>query len=77
MKAFSRKVPLSLESRSAIFGLGLPNWVERTPSEQMLKNSLFAVGRMSGLSDREIELDWQRICLDAQFNVQFADIHIE
>ena len=46
-------------------------------SEQMLKDSLFTVGRMGGLSDREIELDWQRICLDAQFNVQFADIHIE
>jgi hypothetical protein len=30
-------------------------------SEQMLKQSLFKVGRMANVSDREIEEDWQRI----------------
>lgn len=42
-------------------------------SEQMLKNSLFNVGRMTGLSENQIEIDWQRIKLEAQF----GDIHIE
>jgi hypothetical protein len=42
-------------------------------SEQMLKESLIAVGRISGLSDNEIEVDWQRIKLEAQFE----DVHIE
>ncbi len=42
-------------------------------SEQMLHDSLFEVGRMAGLSDREIKVDWQRIQLEAQF----SDIHIE
>jgi hypothetical protein len=39
----------------------------------MLKESLIAVGRISGLSDNEIEVDWQRIKLEAQFE----DVHIE
>ncbi len=30
-------------------------------SEQMLKDSLFEVGRLVGLDDREIELDWQGV----------------
>ena len=42
-------------------------------SEKMLKQSLVKVGRLSGLSDRAIEMDWQRIQLEAQF----GDIHIE
>ena len=42
-------------------------------SEQMLKASLFKVGSMAGLNDQEMELDWQRIQLEAQI----ADIHIE
>jgi len=42
-------------------------------SEQMLKESLFEVGHVAGLTDDQIELDWQRIKLEAQFE----DIHIE
>ena len=42
-------------------------------SEKMLKQSLMKVGHLSGLSDRDIEMDWQRIQLEAQF----GDIHIE
>jgi hypothetical protein len=42
-------------------------------SEQMLKESLFTVGRLSGLTDDQIEVDWQRIKLEAQL----SDIHIE
>lgn len=42
-------------------------------SEKMLKQSLFTVGRLSGLSDEKIEVDWQRIQLEAQFE----DVHIE
>ncbi len=46
---------------------------ELEQSEKMLKNSLFRVGRMAGLDDSELETDWQRIKLEAQFE----DIHIE
>ena len=46
-------------------------------SEQMLKDSLFTVGRLSGMSDDALEIEWQRIQLEAQFNAQFGDIHIE
>ena len=42
-------------------------------SEQMLKASLFKVGSMAGLNKDEMELDWQRIQLEAQI----ADIYIE
>jgi hypothetical protein len=42
-------------------------------SEQMLKQSLFEVGQIAGLPNSELELDWQRIKLEAQF----SDIHIE
>lgn len=42
-------------------------------SEQMLKESLFRVGALAGLSKAELEMDWQRIQLEAQI----ADIHIE
>lgn len=42
-------------------------------SEKMLKESLFTVGRMAGLKDKKIEIDWQRI----QLETQFTDIHIE
>lgn len=42
-------------------------------SEQMLKESLFKVGAMAGLSQDELEIDWQRIQLEAQV----SDIHIE
>lgn len=46
---------------------------ELEQSEQMLKESLFKVGAMAGLSHDELEIDWQRIQLEAQV----ADIHIE
>ncbi len=42
-------------------------------SEQILKKSLFTVGRIAGLEDKKIEVDWQRI----QLETQFSDIHIE
>ncbi len=42
-------------------------------SEKMLKNSLLTVGRMAGLNDAKIEVDWERI----QLETQFADIHLE
>lgn len=42
-------------------------------SEVMLKQSLIKVGRLAGLSDEKIEIDWQRI----QLETQFADVHIE
>jgi hypothetical protein len=42
-------------------------------SEQMLKKSLVTVGRLSGLADEQIESDWQRLKLEAQF----ADVRIE
>ena len=42
-------------------------------SEKMLKQSLLTVGRMAGLNDSKIEIDWQRI----QLETQFTDIHIE
>ena len=42
-------------------------------SEKMLKQSLFTVGNLAGLSNESIELDWQRIKLENQF----TDIHIE
>jgi hypothetical protein len=46
---------------------------ELEQSEQMLKESLFKVGAMVGRSQDELEIDWQRIQLEAQV----ADIHIE
>lgn len=48
-------------------------------SEHMLKESLFKVGKLGGMSDKNIELDWQRIQLDAQYQSQCNqfDIHIE
>lgn len=42
-------------------------------SEQMLRESLSTVGHLAGLNDDQIEVDWQRIKLEAQF----GDIHIE
>ena len=42
-------------------------------SEQMLKQSLFEVGHIAGLSNDQIEIDWQRIKLEAHF----GDVHIE
>jgi hypothetical protein len=42
-------------------------------SEKMLKNSLLTVGRMAGLNDAKIEVDWERI----QLETQLADIHLE
>lgn len=48
-------------------------------SEQMLKNSLLKVGKLNGLTDKSIEIDWQRIQLDSQYQSQFNqfNIHIE
>lgn len=42
-------------------------------SEKMLKESLFKVGQMAGVDKEKVEIDWQRIQLEAQF----ADIHLE
>ncbi len=42
-------------------------------SERMLKKSLFTVGKMAGLNDDKIEIDWQRI----QLETQFSDIYFE
>lgn len=42
-------------------------------SEKMLKKSLISVGKLAGLNDDKIEIDWQRIQLESQF----TDIHIE
>ncbi|MGK7934221.1 MAG: hypothetical protein AB4206_00195 [Xenococcaceae cyanobacterium] len=42
-------------------------------SEKMLKDSLFKVGRIAGLDEEKIEIDWQRI----QLETQFKDIHLE
>jgi hypothetical protein len=42
-------------------------------SELMLKESLFNVGKMAGISDKSLEIDWQRI----QLNSLITDIHIE
>jgi hypothetical protein len=46
---------------------------ELEQSEQMLKESLFKVGALAGRSQDELEIDWQRIQLEAQV----ADVHIE
>ncbi len=42
-------------------------------SDKMLKESLFKVCQLSGMDDETIEIEWQRIQLEAQF----SDIHIE
>jgi hypothetical protein len=42
-------------------------------SEEMLRASLFEVGYIVGFSNDQIEIDWQRIKLTAQF----GDVHIE
>ncbi|AFZ36355.1 hypothetical protein Sta7437_2834 [Stanieria cyanosphaera PCC 7437] len=42
-------------------------------SARMLKKSLFTVGKIAGLDNNKIEIDWQRI----QLSAQFSDIHIE
>ncbi|OYE00199.1 hypothetical protein [Nostoc sp. 'Peltigera membranacea cyanobiont' 232] len=47
--------------------------VDIEQSEQMLKNSLFEIGHITGLSNDQIEIDWQRIKLVSQFE----DVHIE
>jgi hypothetical protein len=47
--------------------------VDLEQSEQMLKESLFKIGRLANLKNNRIELDWQRIKLEAQF----SDVHIE
>ncbi len=41
-------------------------------SEQMLKNSLFTVGRVAGLTDEQLEIEWERI----KFEAEVADVHI-
>jgi hypothetical protein len=42
-------------------------------SEHRLRESLFEIGHLAGLNDEQIEIDWQRIKLEAQF----GDVHIE
>jgi hypothetical protein len=42
-------------------------------SEKMLKESLCAVGKMVGLNENQLDIDWQKIKLESQF----FDIHIE
>jgi hypothetical protein len=48
-------------------------------SERALKESLFKIGRLAGMSNEKIELDWQRIQLDSQYAMQFNEfnIHVE
>lgn len=48
-------------------------------SENSLKESLLKIGKLAGLSNENIELDWQRIQLDSQYIIQFNElnIHIE
>jgi hypothetical protein len=55
----SRKTDLSLEDLQS--------------SEEMLKDSLFNVGRLAGLDDDQLLTDWHRIKLVSQW----GDIHIE
>ena len=42
-------------------------------SEQILKESLFKVGHGVGLTNEQLEVDWQRIKLEAQF----GDVYLE
>jgi hypothetical protein len=42
-------------------------------SEQMLKDSLFKIGHMAGLSNDKLEADWQLLKLEASSR----DIHID
>ena len=42
-------------------------------SEQMLKDSLFAVGCMAGLSNDQLEADWKHIKREAESK----DLHID
>ncbi len=42
-------------------------------SEKMLKESLLTVGKLAGLNEEKINVDWQKIKLENQF----SDIHIE
>lgn len=42
-------------------------------SEQMLKDSLFAIGHMTGLTNDQIESDWQLLKLEASSR----DVQIE
>jgi uncharacterized Zn finger protein len=42
-------------------------------SEQMLKDSLFTVGHIAGLTNDQIETDWQLLKLEASSR----DIHID
>ena len=42
-------------------------------SEKMLKKSLLTVGKLVGLNEEKINVDWQKIKLENQF----SDIHIE
>jgi hypothetical protein len=42
-------------------------------SEQMLKDSLFAVGCMAGLSNDQLETDWQLLKREAELK----DLHID
>jgi hypothetical protein len=41
-------------------------------SEQMLKNSLFTVGHATGLTDEQLENEWEKIKLESEA----ADVHI-
>jgi hypothetical protein len=41
-------------------------------SEQMLKISLFTVGRAAGLTDEQLEIEWEKIKLESET----ADVHI-
>ncbi len=63
-----------LANLKALRGEGLElSLADLEASEAMLKQSLVNVGRLSGLSEAQIETDWQRIQLEAQF----SDIHIK
>ncbi len=42
-------------------------------SEAMLKESLYTVGKIVGLNEEQLNIDWQKIKLESMF----SDIHIE
>jgi hypothetical protein len=37
-------------------------------SHFMIKNSFFKIKKMSGMNDKDIEIEWHRICLESQFS---------
>jgi hypothetical protein len=63
---------LDLVHSFRIQGLDL-SIVDLENSEQMLKKSLFIIGKMVGVNENRLNIDWQVIKLESCF----SDIHIE